>query len=152
MANVVSERTVLDARDDFVKHDGMTYPKGVQLRSIDYLTERYKTWAIFEAPRWTEKSHEFWFNTLGTQVGKPYDQAGITDFVKGMFTGKYEDYNYAPSNPDETKAWFCDELCVWAAMVSGILPPIPVPIYTLTPGSALNLFIGAGWEISAQKL
>jgi hypothetical protein len=145
MANVLGDGTVWDARDDWVKHEGVTYAKGVQRRSMNYLLEQYKTWAIFEAPKGLEKSYEPWVAALRSQSGKPYDQAGIMDFVKGMFTGKYEDYNYAPAAPDESKAWFCDELAVWAATRAGLLPPIPISIYTLTPGSALNLFLGAGW-------
>lgn len=147
MANVLYDGSVWDARDDQIWFQGITYPRGVQNRSIGYLLEQNKVWTIFEAPEGSELVYEDWVNTLESQAGKPYDSVGILDFMTGIVTGEYSDYNYAPDSPDESKAWFCDEYATWAAGKHGLMPwPIPVPIYTLTPGAALNLFIGAGWK------
>lgn len=149
MANVLDDGTVWDARDDLVKFGEMVYPSGVQKRPLGYLYAEYKEWAIFEAPVYMAPMYGDWVEALESQVGKPYDSVGIMDFVEGIFTGNYEDYDYAPDAPQDSKAWFCDEYAVWAAGSVEAIPKLPpeLPVFTLTPGSALNLFIGAGWEM-----
>lgn len=153
MANVLADGTVWDARDDHVAYKGVVYPRGVQHRKLGYLVDQYKQWSLFQAPIWATQYYDDWVRTLESQVGKPYDSVGIWDFVTGMLTGKYEDYNYAPTDPSGSKAWFCDEYAVWAAGKMGLIPwPLVVPVFTLTPGSALNLFLGAGWELCGSKI
>lgn len=151
MANLLATEMVWDARADRVRFQGKVYPRGVQYRDVRYLYAEAKEWAIFQAPLWTGKNYALWVKALESQAGKPYDKVGIKDFVTGMITGRYSDYNYAPSNPDESKAWFCDEYAVFAACAASILPPLQLPPFTLTPGAALNLFIGAGWSMIANR-
>lgn len=150
MANLLADGSFWDARDDLITFDHTTYPRGVQHRPAGYLQTENKQWSVFQAPAGTEKHYHAWVEALESQKGKPYDSVGIWDFARGMVTGKYEDWDYAPEEPASSKAWFCDEYATWAAGKLGLIPwPIPVEIFTLTPGSALNLFIGAGWEFTA---
>lgn len=153
MANLLADGNVWDARDDLVKYKGAVYPRGVQLRPASYLHEQYSKWIALEAPEGSEKLYEAWVDVLATQVGKPYDSVGILDFAEGIITGRYEDRNYAPVNPEQSKAWFCDEYATWAAQKVGLIPSLPyeLPVFTLTPGAALNLFIGAGWKVVGAK-
>jgi hypothetical protein len=149
MANVLASGTVWDARSDLVTFEKVTYPRGVQRRPLKYLIDGMEDWAMFEAPDGSEKVYEKWAAALKSQEGKPYDKLGILDFATGLFTGRYKDKNYACK---ESAAWFCDEYSVWAAGQVGLIPwPIPVAIYTLTPGAALNLFLGAGWNLVGAR-
>jgi hypothetical protein len=151
MANLLDDGSVWDARDDIIHFGSVWYPTGVQHRPAEYLTAENKEWAIFQAPAGSEKVYDHWVVTLQSQKGKPYDEVGIWDFAKGLVTGWYEDRNYAPAETGG-KAWFCDEYAVWAAGWADLIPwPLPMPIFTLTPGSALNLFIGAGWDMVEHR-
>lgn len=139
MAAILSDDTVLDARDDVV---GGALP-GVQLRTSHYL-DKEPRWAIFEAP--THVNYPAWETALRTQISKPYDQRGIWDFAESVFTGQYVDKNYASYG---SIAWFCDALQLWGAVQSGDLPAAPswFHYFAQTPTGALNLFIGAGWRL-----
>jgi len=149
MANLLADGSVWDARDDLVTFDGVTYHPGVQHRPSGYLEAENQKWAIFEAPAWSEAIYDDWVATLATQKNKPYDRAGIIDFGKGIITGKYVDQNWAEDN---SIAWYCDEYCIWGAGKFGLIPwPLPLKIFTQTPGSGLNLFIGAGWQLTASQ-
>lgn len=143
MAGILSDGTVLDAQD--VAIDGI--PAGVQLRPKGYLNSQPR-WAIFEAP--TGDHYAAWEAALRSQLGKPYDERGIEDFAESVFTGSYVDSNYAGAN---SKAWFCDCLQSWGAMQGGDLPPWPTWFkpFTLTPSSSANLFLGAGWKLTASQ-
>lgn len=150
MANVLSDGTILDARDNVMTMGGKTYPAGVQLRPAGYLDSDTR-WAIFEAP--CDANYDAWHQAGVSQLLKPYDSAGILGFAENVFTGQEEDRNYAPQDPGLNKAWFCDELCSWMAMKAGDVPWLPrqFPLYQQTPSSALNLFIGAGWRMTQSK-
>lgn len=152
MANMLADGSFWDARDDFVQYEGIPYEPGVQHRPAGYLQAAYARWAIFEAPAGSESAYDKWVATLGSQGGKTYDQIGIRDFAEGLLTGQYKDRNWGPLVPSQSKAWFCDDYSVWAAGTNAVLPwPIPIPIFTFTPGAALNLFIGAGWKLTESK-
>jgi hypothetical protein len=152
MANMLADGSFWDARDDIVTFQGVSFPRGVQYRPAGYLQAQAKEWAIFEMET-DPDGYALWVQALKSQQGKPYDQAGILDFAAGLFTGRYADRNYAEKDPSNTKEWFCDEYAVWAAAKVGLIPQPPpeLAIYTLTPGSALNLFIGAGWKMTGQQ-
>lgn len=143
MANLLADGTVLDARDNAVA--GVA--PGVHLRPARYLDSEPK-WAVFEAP--TDTHYAAWEAAGRSQLGKPYDERGILDFAEGTFTGSYTDANFAGA---DSKAWFCDCLATWMAIQSGDLPKPPdeLKLFTLTPTSALNLFIGAGWRLVGNK-
>jgi hypothetical protein len=145
MANLLADGSVWDARDDVVKFGGVTYGKGVQHRPAGYLEAENKKWAIFEAPSWSEAVYDEWVALLATQRRKPYDQHAIEDFVPGLLYGEFKDQNYAE---DQSLAWFCDEYCIWGSGRLSLVPwPLPLKIYAQTPGSALNIFIGAKWSL-----
>lgn len=143
MASILADGTILDARDNEI--GGV--PAGVQLRPTGYL-DTYPAAATFEAP--TPCHYASWEAALRSQLLKPYDMRGIEDFAEGTFTGRYLDPNYAAG---ASKAWFCDELAAWAAILSGDIPEPPpwVPLFTQTPVAALNFFIGAGWRLVDSK-
>lgn len=146
MANILADRTVIDARSDRMRIDGHAIDAGVQLRPAGYL-DCAPRWAEFEAPPGSDEAYEVWRKAGFSQIPKDYDVTGILDFASALFTGHYRDREYAPENPSASKAWFCDELAVWMARKAKLIPVPPTAIYTLTPGSALNLFIGAGWRL-----
>lgn len=150
MASILADGTILDARDNAMTIAGKGYPAGVQLRPAGYL-DSYPRWAIFEAP--TAAHYAAWEAAGRSQVGKPYDSAGIVDFAESVFTGGYGDRNYDAAQPAQNKAWFCDELAAWMAMLAGDVPwpPSAFPLYDQTPSSALNLFIGAAWRMTSSK-
>lgn len=150
MASILADGLILDARDNAMTIGGREYPAGVRLRAAGYLDAEPR-WAIFQAP--TGDHYDAWLKAGLSQLGKPYDKAGIVDFAESVFTGKYEDGNYVPNDPAENKAWFCDELAAWMAMQAGDVPwpPSAFPLYWQTPESALDLFIGAGWKMTASK-
>lgn len=148
MANMLSDGSVWDARDDKIRFNGLTYSPGVRHRPSGYLEAENKRWEIYEAPVGSELVYSQWVADLASQEPKPYDSTGIIGFAKGVFTGEYEDTHYADDNPALSQAWFCDELSVWAAGKNSLVPwPLPTKVYTLTPGAALMLFIGAGWKL-----
>lgn len=152
MANMLADGSFIDARDDEVCAGGVFWAAGVEHRPAGYLQTENKRWAIFEAPAGSDRLYDGWVASLEGQIGKAYDQIGILDFAEGLFTGKYKDRNWGPLVPAESKAWFCDDFSVWAAGSNGLLPwPILIPLFTLTPGSALNFFIGAGWRLTESK-
>lgn len=150
MANLLVDGTVLDARDNAMTIAGKEYPAGVQLRPAGYLDSEPR-WAVFVAP--TDDHYLPWYEAGKSQLGKPYDSAGIINFAEGLITGDYGDRNYAPRDPGANKAWFCDELAAWMAMTAADVPWLPpaFPLYEQTPASALNLFLGAGWKLTASK-
>lgn len=143
MAGLLADDTVLDARDDVVGGA----PPGVHLRTAHYLDSEPR-WAIFEAP--TSDHYSVWEAALRSQLGKPYDERGILDFVESVFTGQYVDPNYAGM---DSKAWFCDCVQAWAAIRSGDIASAPnwLHLFAQTPTGALNLFIGAGWQCVGSK-
>lgn len=147
MANVLLDGTILDSRCDWIKFDGASYKPGVQYRPVGYLDDLPR-WAVWEAPPGSEVVYSDWRSTGHSQVGKPYDKAGIIGFAKGFFTGVYEDRNWGGAN---SRAWFCDVFATWMAIHVGLVPRPPTRLYTFTPGSALNLFIGAGWRLVASQ-
>jgi len=148
MANLLADDTVLDARYDSVHYGGKAHAPGVQLRPAHYLDSEPR-WAVFEfGEPWM---YPIWEQAGLGQIGKPYDSVGIKGFARGLFTGHYEDRNYAPRDPSKSKAWFCDELAVYMAQRCGHLPELPFQPYTLTPGAALNLFIGRGARLMATQ-
>lgn len=152
MANLLADGSVWDARDNKITYGGQSYPAGVHHRPAGYLEAENKRWAILEPPAGGELKYNDWVKTLESQEGKPYDQIGIMDFAKGLVTGKYEDRNWGPDDPSASAAWFCDEYAVWAAGINGLVPwPIPVPLFTLTPGSALIFLMGAKWQVTASQ-
>lgn len=143
MANILADGTVLDARDDEV----CGIAPGVRLRPAGYLDTEPR-WALFEAP--TDAHYAAWEAAGRAQLGKPYDQRGILDFAEATFTGDYVDANYAGA---DSKAWFCDCVASWMAITAGDIPQPPkeLLLFTLTPSSALLLFIGAAWTQIASK-
>lgn len=143
MAGLLADDQIIDARDDAVGGA----PPGVRFREAHYL-DKEPRWAIFEAP--TGDHYEGWHLAQVGQVGKPYDTRGIRDFIESIFTGEYNDPNYCGAY---SKAWFCDCFQAWVAITSGDIPKPPafVKLFTLTPTSALNLFIGAGWRLADSK-
>jgi hypothetical protein len=152
MANVLADGSVWDARDDKIRFGGEVYSPGVRHRPAGYLPAENKHWELFEAPSGSESVYDRWVSDLASQEAKGYDENGIGDFAWGLFTGEYSDKNYASDDPAKSLAWFCDEYAVWAAGRNKLVPwPIPTKIYTLTPGAALMLFIGAGWVKVGQS-
>lgn len=143
MAGLLADDTVLDARDDSVGGQ----PPGVHLRAAHYLDAEPR-WAIFEAP--TGDHYAEWEAVLRSQLGKPYDQRGIITLAESVFDGKYVDPSYAGA---ASAAWFCDCLQSWGAITSGDIPRPPdyVKLFTLTPTASLNLFIGAGWQMTRSR-
>ena len=140
MASMLEDGSFWDARDDEMVYKGALYPEGVQHRPAGYLQHEFDRWAIFVAPVGSEAVYLPWVASLESQVNKHYDSLGIWDFAKGCFTGQYADSNYAPRNPEDSKAWFCNELATWAAGRHGLVPwPQPWPVFTETPGASLNL-------------
>jgi len=149
MANLLADGSVWDARSDVINFGGVKYPAGVQHRPAGYLEAENAKWAIFEAPPGSERVYPYWVELLQSQEHKPYDHAGIIAFGVGVFTGKFQDQNYAD---DKSTAWFCDEYSIWAAGKPGLIPwPLPLKISRQTPGAGLNLFIGARWRLTAAK-
>jgi hypothetical protein len=148
MANVL-DGAILDARYNVIEDGKRAIPAGVQIRPAHYLDSEPR-WQVYEFG--TEAMYRSWSQAGMAQVGKPYDSQGIWGFAKGLFTGRYEDRNYNPSKPGESKAWFCDALAVYMASACGYLDlPYGFTPYTLTPGSALDLFIGRGAKLIASK-
>jgi hypothetical protein len=161
MANILTSGTILDARDDWtparpgwdsgngvlVDRSGKVKP-GVRLRPGGYL-DGSPRWAVFEGP--ADARYAKWEAAGRSILGRPYDSVGIEDFAVGLFTGRYDDKNYAPKNPAASKAFFCDEASVFMAATAGYFQWPPLPIFTLTPGAALNLFIGAGWKLIRHR-
>lgn len=147
MANVLLDGTILDARVDWIKVDTSWYKPGVQLRPAGYLDVEPR-WAVWEAPPHAEAVYSDWLAAGRRQLDKPYDKTGIYDFATGLFTGKYRDRNWGGEG---SRAWFCDMLATWMAVHVGLVPQPPTRIYTLTPGAALNLFVGAGWRLVASR-
>jgi hypothetical protein len=150
MANVLADGSILDARYDHVEYEGAIYPTGVEQRPKGYLDDE-EAWELYEFG--TPKMYAPWLSALRSQIGKPYDSLGIWDFAKGLFTGKYKDQNYDPGKPDQSKAWFCDALAVFGASWGCHYLTLPEDFtpYTLTPGAALDLFIGRGARLIASK-
>jgi hypothetical protein len=148
MANLLSDGSVWDARDDRIRYGRQLYLPGVRHRPAGYLAAENSKWAIFEAGDGSEAVYDLWLSALASQEGKPYDRNGILDFATGLLTGEYKDQNYAAK---DSKAWFCDEYAIWAAgQVQLLTWPLPLRIFSQTPGSGLNLFIGAGWKLVSQ--
>lgn len=153
MANILSDGTVLDAFSQRMHLEGKWYEAGVQLRPAGYLEKKYRRWAMFQAPYDSYLDYEEWSRAGMHQLGKPYDSDGIIAFAVGLFTGRYRDRNYVHAHPERSSAWFCDELCAHMGIVASQLPQPPheLRLSTLTPGGALNLFIGAGWQLVASR-
>lgn len=152
MANILEDDTVLDARND-----AMTFrppwghvPAGVRLRPPGYLQASNRKWAIYEfgAPA----MYVPWRDALLSQLGKPYDQAGIWAFVRGFLTGRHTDRNYNRADPSRSRAWFCDALAIFGANACHYFDlPANYSPYDQTPGAALNLWIGAGARLVAAR-
>lgn len=146
MGNLLSDDTVLDARDNAMVFPGPwgKIKAGVQLRPPGYLQKENKRWAIFEFG--TPQMYASWRNAGLSQIGKPYDSAGILAYVWGFFSGRHTDGNYDAQAPEKSRAWFCDAFSIFMASWGCHylnLPPDYRP-YDQTPGAALNLFIGHG--------
>lgn len=125
---------VLDARYDRVGGA----PPGVQYRDMRYLEGEERI--ILRIPC-TFEQKKAWLAAGDSQVGKPYDSAGIWDFI----TGGRKDRNWR-----DQSAWFCDELGVWMLERAGICPPLPAHVNRITPGAA-SLVCGAlGGDIVAH--
>lgn len=150
MANLLSDDTVLDARYDVVEYENKATPSGVQLRPRGYLHSQPR-WAVYEFG--TPKMYAPWEAAGRSQLGKPYDSSGIWDFAKGIFTGKYADGNYNAQKPGQSTAWFCDALAVFMASWGCHYLHLPGDFtpYTLTPGAALDLFIGRGARLIGSR-
>lgn len=150
MANVLGDGSIWDAQNVPLVMDGKLYPAGVQHRPAGYL-DPCERWAVFEAPAGSEAHYAAWVKDLESQEGKPYDFPGIWDFPRAMLLGRYTDPDYAPEAPQDSKAWFCDEYCDWAAIRRGLIPRPPTPPYTFSPGASLNLYVGARWRLVKLK-
>ena len=114
-------REVIDARSDRV----LGVPAGVQVRPASYLEDYECLWLAI--PTTAYKTSQV-YAALHSQLGKPYDSAGIIAFA----TGDGRDRNWR----DES-AWFCSELAIWAQEQAGVCPQLPTPGYKITPGDAL---------------
>lgn len=150
MANLLADGSIIDARSDRVHDsrtgkpvliDGKRIPPGVQRRPGYYL-EGIKKWVVLEAPSTAPGNYDAWKHALEAQLGKPYDFIGILDFL----TESPLDRNWR----DQT-AWFCDELAVFAMEQSGYCPPLPQPVFRITPSAALLLAIGLGWRVTGSR-
>ena len=75
---------------------------GVRERPLDYIGSRPCVYLEVRCVR----AHEVIDRAL-SQVGKPYDWLAIIGFV---FARNWQD----------TKRWFCSELCTWAFLISGV--------------------------------
>lgn len=115
---------VLDARSDVI--EGVA--PGVQIRPASYLAGY--TVDLYELPC-TQAQLDSVYTRLRSQLGKPYDKAGIINFGTGIITGDFSDRNWR-----EESAWFCDELAVWAWEQAGVCPPLPITPNRITPGGA----------------
>lgn len=141
MANVLADGSIIDARNDIVKFNGVCYPTGVQHRPKGYLEAECSRWVVLEIPCTVFQARS-WELNLWSQVRKPYDQIGIMDFV----TGGAKDRNWR----DES-AWFCSELGIWAQEKAVICPPLATPVFRIPPGEALLITMALGGMVVASK-
>lgn len=141
MANVLPDGSIIDARNDIVKFGDQCFPAGVQHRPKGYLEAECSRWLVLEIPC-TIHQVKSWESNLRSQVGKPYDQIGILDFV----TGGIRDRNWR----DES-AWFCSELGIWAQENSGICPPLEAPVFRIPPGEALLIDMALHGRVVSSK-
>lgn len=152
MANLMADGSIIDARSDRIRDtrtgkrclgpDGKPISPGVQRRPGSYL-EGIKKWVVLQGPEdGNGRSYDRWRLALEAQLGKPYDFIGILDFL----TESPLDRNWR-----DQRAWFCDELAVWAMEQAGYTPQIPEPVFRITPSAALLLAIGLGWRVVAQR-
>lgn len=141
MANILSDGSVIDARNDVVKFNDQSFDTGVRHRPKGYLEAEYGRWIELEIPCTVFQARS-WEAHLWSQVGKPYDQLGILGFL----TGSLKDRNWR----DES-AWFCDELALWAQEKANICPRLLTPVFRVTPGSALLIDMALGASIVASK-
>jgi uncharacterized protein YycO len=140
-ATVLPDGSILDSRSDVVaaSRQGEYFPAGVQIRPRGYLDGEPK-WVLIEIPCTSEQRERFHEIAL-SQVGKPYDFAGIWQFI----TGGIKDRNWR----DES-AWYCTELHVWALEQAGICTPLATPVFKLDPGDGVLLAQALGGQIVAS--
>lgn len=141
MANILPDGSVIDARNDIVKFNGHSFPTGVQHRPKGYLEAECGRWIELENPC-TVFQAKAWEAHLWSQVGKPYDQIGILDFV----TGSLKDRNWR-----DQSAWFCSELGVWALEKAGICSALAAPVFRIPPGEGLLISMALGGTVVASK-
>src|ERR1700674_5024801 len=75
MANFLADGRILDARDDDPCGNG----RGVQIRPGHYL-DSVARWIDVEIACTAAQAHD-WDDALRAQVGKPYDERRIIDFI-----------------------------------------------------------------------
>ena len=93
-------------------------PAGVQVRPADYLGSE-KTFRV-DVPIGVEETALFW-QLANAQVGKPYDEQGIADFIIGR------DWR-------DPGAWFCSELATWLLEQVKFFPfALATPCNRITP-------------------
>lgn len=136
MANFLADGRIIDARDDNPCGNG----RGVQIRPGDYL-DSVARWIDVEIAC-TPPQANAWEDALRSQVGKPYDERGILDFI----IGSSRDRNWR-----DQSAWFCDELGAWAQEEAGICPRLIAPTFKLTPGAVALVDMAIGGNIVQSK-
>lgn len=114
---LMSDGSLIGARDDVITVDGVAYPSGVQRRPAEY--ERWIRRAVIslvvephEATAW-----EYW---LERQIGDQYDQDAIWGFLLGR-------RDHARGH------WICSALAAGSLEAIGKLHRLPVPTCQVTP-------------------
>lgn len=105
---------------------------GVAVRKIAYLKSDYIDWLFLPC---TPRQCSDYYEALTSQLGAPYDMAGICGFL----TGSIKDRNFRNKS-----AWFCDELIVWALEQSKRIPQLIYTPNLIDPGGLALILSTAG--------
>lgn len=129
---ILSDGTCLGARSDTIRHDGMTYPPGVQIRAAGY--EAWVRRSVIEI-RCPQPNEVIWEDFLRSQVGCQYDKADILGFVLGR----------------ELKTdgeWICSALQLAGLEHAGILHKLHVTPQQCPPNMLFTVLDTLGGTIS----
>ena len=105
---------------------------GVRIRPISSLESDTIFWVDLICDSTSQRTHVI--DSLKSQLGKPYDQIAIWDFVTGSIQRR---------NWRDTRSWFCDELAVWSWCTAGLREWPLLPLTRIDPGGSF-LIAGQG--------
>lgn len=102
---------------------------GVNNRPPDYDKRQWTQQLFVDVPS-TEAQATAFYQFLGLQVGKPYDELAIGEMAVGELTGEAPNWKDPPS-------WICSALQTAALLTAGIIKGAPATVRLATPRDVL---------------